>query len=332
MIIACPNCLTRFQLDATRLPQPRPSLRCSRCQHTFPGPWTAAPAPPPAKPRRTRAPGPEAGDDSDTPSFSFEEDEDWQTDPAPAIPEEEQQFSLDIEDTGTAPPPPAREAEPDLVIAPKGLVTPAKAAKPVSLSWDDAEDEDAPGIAAPRAEKGSMRISLRPVLILLVIVVAAYAVLARTLYANPEWADEIVRRVPVVGAGLNNQLLNDQVDLIKVEGSYQRTKEGRTFFLITGQALNTSAVPLTQVQVVARLVDHNGTVLQEKPTFCGSSVPVSVLRDLSLHAMEIIPHLKPSDRSVIHPGERSPFVLVFTDVATPIAEFTAEVVAAQRQA
>lgn len=177
-----------------------------------------------------------------------------------------------------------------------------------------------------------MRISLRPVLILLVIVVAMYAVLARTLYANPEWANELVRRVPVVGTGFNNQLLNDHVDLIKVEGSYQRTKEGRTFFLITGQALNTSAVPLTQVQVVARLMDHNGAVLQEKPTFCGSSVPVSVLRDLSLHAMEIIPHLKPSDRSVIHPGETSPFVIVFTDIATPITEFTAEVVAAQRQA
>jgi hypothetical protein len=79
-------------------------------------------------------------------------------------------------------------------------------------------------------------------------------------------------------------------------------------------------------------MDPKGTVLQEKPTFCGSSVPLTVLRDLSLHAMEIIPHLKPSDRSVIQPGERSPFVIVFTDITTPIAEFTTEVVAAQRQA
>lgn len=320
MIIACPNCLTRFQLDATRLPQPRPSLRCSRCQHTFPGPWAAS------KPKRPRTPAPAVDEDNDTPSFSFDEEEDWHAEPGAGTAGAEEQFSLDVEDLGTLP----LRSEPPApaVVATPPPATPAKS----SLSWDDDEAEDDPPAVAPRAEKGPMRISLRPVLILLAIIVATYAVLARTLYANPEWADAIVSRVPVVGAGLNNQLLNDQVDLIKVEGSYQRTKEGRTFFLITGQALNTSAVPLTQVQVVARLVDHNGTVLQEKPTFCGSSVPVSVLRDLSLHAMEIIPHLKPSDRSVIHPGERSPFVIVFTDIATPIAEFTAEVVAAQRQA
>jgi predicted Zn finger-like uncharacterized protein len=332
VIIACPNCLTRFQLDATRLPQPRPSLRCSRCQHTFPGPWAASSATAPSKPRRTRTPPPESVDDTDTPSFSFEEDEDWQADAGAELPEEDRQFSLDVEDMGfIAPPARAAEAPLSTAAVPPGT-TPTKTAKAAALVWDDGEDDVESPTSGPAAEKGSMRISLRPVLILLVIVVGAYAVLARTLYANPKWADEIVRRVPVVGTGLNNQLLNDQVDLIKVEGSYQRTKEGRTFFLITGQALNTSAVPLTQVQVVARLVDHNGTVLQEKPTFCGSAVPVSVLRDLSLHAMEIIPHLKPSDHSVIHPGERSPFVIVFTDIATPIAEFTAEVVAAQRQA
>lgn len=322
MIIACPNCLTRFQLDATRLPTPRPSLRCSRCQHTFPGPWATT------KPARPRA-KPDVPEDNDTPSFSFEEDEDWKADLAPTITEPEQ-FSLDVEDMGTIRTP--APAEPVISAPAEPVVDEPEPARPPALSWDDDEEAVEPVVTGRPAEKGAMRISLRPVLILLVIVVAAYAVLARTLYANPEWADALVGRVPVVGAGLNNQLLNDQVDLIKVEGSYQRTKEGRTFFLITGQAVNTSAVPLSQVQVLARLVDHNGVVLQEKPTFCGASVPVSVLRDLSLDAMEVIPQMKPSDRSVIHPGERSPFVIVFTDIATPIAEFTAEVVAAQRQA
>jgi predicted Zn finger-like uncharacterized protein len=323
MVIACPNCLTRFQLDATRLPTPRPQLRCSRCQHTFPGPWSTG------RPRRTRNTGSDQSEESGTPSFSFGDDDDWQTDPAATFLETDEQFSLDVEDTGAAAPP-RPNPEPASVSPP--VAPPTSTAQPPSLSWDDTEAEEEPTpVVTPPLEKGPMRISLRPVLILLVIVVAVYAVLARTLYANPDWANGLISRVPVVGAGLNNQLLNDQVDLLKIEGSYQRTKEGRTFFLVTGQALNTSAVSLTQVQVVARLMDHNGTVLQEKPTCCGSSVPVSVLRDLSLHAMEIIPHLKPSDRSVIHPGERSPFVIVFTDIPKPIAEFTAEVVAAQRQ-
>jgi len=303
-------------------------LKCSRCQHVFPGPWAAG------KTRRPRSTPPAPAHEVENPSFSFDEDDDWQQ-PEPPAEGKDDEFALDVEDEPDRPspvpqPPPAPQpVAPSKDLASSRPATPKVAAEPVALSWDDGAEETA---AEEPAGRQPLRISLRPVLILLVLIVISYAVLARTLYANPEWAYGLIRRVPVFGDGLSSQLLNDQVDLIKVEGGYQRTKEGKVFFLISGQALNNAPVPLTQVQVVARLLDRNGTVLQEKPTFCGSSVPIAVLRDLSLQAMEIIPHLKPSDRSVIRPGETSPFVIVFTDVPGAISEFTTEVVAAQRQA
>jgi predicted Zn finger-like uncharacterized protein len=323
VIIACPNCLTRFRLDTERLPQPRPMLKCSRCRHVFPGPWAGG------KTRRPRAAAAEPASEPETRSFLFDDDDDWHH-PGPSAPEtREKEFALDVEDApGT--PPLAAVRRPEIV--PTRPAEPAAAPNPPvvapEMSWSDNEDE--PQVEVP-VEKQPFRISLRPVLILLVLVVASYAVLARTLYANPEWAYGLIRRVPVLGDGLKSQLFNDQVDLIKVEGGYQRTKEGKVFFLVKGEALNHAAVPLTRVQVVARLLDQNGNVLQEKPTFCGSSVPLAVLRDLSLDAMAIIPHLKPSDRMVIDPGQTSPFVIVFTDVSAPVAELTTEVIAAQGQ-
>lgn len=242
-----------------------------------------------------------------------------------------QEFALDIEDAPVRSPSPTpqRRAAVSAQQEVEGPARPSRPAPDPELSWNDGEDE--PRIEVP-VERQPFRVSLRPVLILLVLVVASYGVLARTLYANPEWANGLMRRVPVLGEGLRSQLFNDQVDLINVEGGYQRTKDGKLFFLVTGQAVNHASVPLRQVQVVARLLDEEGNVLYEKPTFCGSSVPLGVLRDLSLDAMAIIPHLKPSGRMGIDPGETSPFVIVFTDVSAPVAQIATEVVAAQAQA
>jgi len=308
MIVACPNCLTRFRLDATRLPTPRPMLKCSRCQNIFPGPWAST------KPRRGPTPPPDASHQEESLSFSFDQEDEWHDEPPPAPRLPEEQFSLDLEDSATG----------DDMASSEKPTPPRVPAEPAPMTWAEPEDEEEKGTVTPR-------ISLRPIFIFLVLVVSTYAVLARTLYANSEWAEDLLRRAPLLGSTLGGQLLTDQVALIEVRGTYQRAKEGKNFLLITGQALNNAPVPLMQVQVHAKLLDGNGNVLDDKSAFCGNSVPASVLRDLSLHVVEIIPRLKPTNRFLIEPGEKSPFVIVFTDVAPRAAEFTAEVVAAQRQ-
>ena len=51
MIITCPECLTKFQLDETRVPEGGGKVRCSRCKHIFQVPKSepAAEPPPPAE-------------------------------------------------------------------------------------------------------------------------------------------------------------------------------------------------------------------------------------------------------------------------------------------
>ena len=308
MIVACPNCLTRFRLDATGLPVPRPMLKCSRCQHIFPGPWA------PAKAGRTPASPASADRPEESLSFAFDRADERHDGPLPAADLPEEPFFIDLEYTAAHETAPAHD---------KPQRSPVRD-EPPPLTWEEPEDREEEQVVTPR-------VSLRPVFIFLALVVSAYAVLARTLYANPEWAEQLLRRVPLVGSAFGGQLLTDQVALVDVQGTYQRSKEGKNFLLITGQALNNAPVPLTQVQVQAKLLNENGTVLEDKSAFCGNSIPSRVLRDLSLHVVEIIPRLKPGTRFLIEPGEKSPFVVVFTDVPTDVAEFTAEVAAAQRQ-
>ncbi|OFV86966.1 MAG: hypothetical protein A3J75_00370 [Acidobacteria bacterium RBG_16_68_9] len=307
MIVACPNCLTRFRLDPKRLPLPRPMLKCSRCQYVFDGPWGSTKTP---REQTPPAPSPQ----EEPLSFSFDQDDEWSDEVIQPRRVTEEQFSLRLEE-------PAGSDKPT---RPKPARQPAPH-ESGALSWEEPGDEkeDAPMTA---------RVSLLPLFIFLVLVVSTYALLAGTLYTNPEWAERLLQRVPLFGSALGGQLLTDQVALVDVRGTYQRSKEGRNFLLITGQAVNNAPVPLMQVQVSAKLLDENGAVLDDKSAFCGAPISASVLRDLSLHVLERLPPLRPTNRFLIEPGERSPFVIVFTDVPPRVSTLTAEVAAAQRQA
>jgi hypothetical protein len=256
--------------------------------------------------------------EEDNLSFTFGEDEDeWDAELLhPEAPGE--QFPLDVEPkemrAGTPP-----HADPT---------------KPQADFFGDELDEEE-GEGEPEEDEESKPrdgISLRPVFFFLFLVVTAYAVLAATLYANQEWAEEIAREVPIVGSGSRDRFLARKVTLMAFEGRYERTKNGTNIFVITGNVTNHAAVALSGVRVRTQLLDNNGAVLDERVTFCGSAVPLKILRDLSVAEVSIIGRLKPPRVLLLQPGEQFPCMAVFTDPSPQIAEFTTQVVAAQRQA
>jgi hypothetical protein len=241
-------------------------------------------------------------------NLSFPFDDDWSAETV-ASPASEEQFSLKVETPEEA------RVEED------------KRSEVAAVTGEPEEEEE-----DDQAEQEPGRpVSLRPVFVFLILVVTGYAVLARTLYANPEWSNEIVRALPMVGSGSQDRLLNRNVHLVNVDGRYETVKDGKDIFVISGQAVNQGSVPLGTVQVLARLLDEQDRVIDEQVIFCGNSIPLSLLRDLSAREVAIIPRLKPSSRFLIEPGEKSPFVVVFADPPRSVASFTAQVVAARRQ-
>jgi predicted Zn finger-like uncharacterized protein len=298
VIVACPNCRTRFRLDEKRLPKARPMLRCSRCRHVFT-------APPPAKSTPKEVPKPEAQQKSL--SFDFGEEEEWTIQDEP-----EEQLLFDVPADG--------DTSEELVTSdPSDDLIPG----------DEEDDEE---LLEEEFEETSGGITLRPVFWFLFLVVAAYAVLARALYGSPSLTDQLTRGFPIIGEAVLDPALKTTVFLDQVEGHYELSKEGKQVFLVTGQARNESGVSLNNVQILAKVFDREERIIGHMTSYCGNAVRLGLIRDLNLSQIAIVRGLRPSPQTSIQPGDTCPFVSVFTTLPEPVASFTTEVAAAQRHA
>lgn len=329
MVIECPNCETRFRFDESRFTAPRVRLKCARCQTVFPfahpnpqnAPRRAAPMTPPGPAAKTEA---RSGPAQRNLSFPFEEEWGARTLDDAKVPEDG--FSLDIEPAAPAPRPAAR--------APRN-------APLIPLSDEYCEDEEDFGeeaAAAPAVEKGQAadeaeKVGTRVLPVLLFVyfvVIPAYVIFSIALYNNPAWAEQIARKLPFIGSLNRDRLLNRKVVLGSVQGTYERIKEGRDVFLVRGEATNHASVPLSSIQVLVKVLDGQGRLMEERTVFCGGDLPKKLLRDLSQVEASIIGQLKPPKTFVVQPGDRSPFVVVFTDLPSTVGDYSAQVYAAQR--
>ena len=325
VIIECPSCMTRFRLDESRLTgQKKPLLKCSRCQHVFPAPTSIGTvAAEPIEKEEEPAPAGQlpSPNDADNMSFSFDE-EALEAEPPDEPGFEEEQFSLSV--------PKEEEVEPE---SPPDVADDKAELHPATASVSGEEETSAPlAESTPDSEDATddAKRTIRPVFFFLVLVVTSYAVLAGTLYANPDWTDQVVRGMPLVGS-VRGQSMNRKVLLVELGGAYQRTKAGKNILIVTGYAVNHAEVALSSVQIGAQLLDSTGEAVADRVVFCGSTVPRKLLRDLTLAEVSIIGRLKPPSTFLLHPGDRSPFMAVFPDPPPTITEFRTRVVAAQRQ-
>ncbi len=340
MIVQCPYCATRYELDAARIAGPNPMLKCSRCRHIFPAPSDTKRAPAPAAaPTRARA-HPPAEENLQLP---FDEPH-WKEPPdAPpptdlTVPEADDRFTL-----GTEEPPdelvmPEMQPEPDVTpsTARAGIADEdEQEAMAIDLQRDGEELEPAERPVRSRRERTPREAEpthIVPVFVFLTLVVAGYGVLTSALFTNPALSDKLVGRLPLIGTLGDERLLVRKVALSDVAGSYQRIKDGKEVFVITGKALNTAAVALQGVQIAGKLYDNAGGPLDQKVISCGNVISTKVLKDLTPQEVSILQKLSPPKKFVIESGESSTFVIVFMDPPRQAVEFTTQVVAAQRQA
>lgn len=337
MIIECPHCATRFHLEARQLSGSRSMLKCARCRRVFPAPGQSP------SPRRAKRP---AADDNM--SFAFDDDDEWRAPELTSDDVPEDAFLLNA------------PADP----APAGAPRPRRPPRPArqvpeqeSLRFDDGdEDEDVEGALEPAAdgdeaaddtaaeeftldeepaaEADAARrrggISVRSVFVFLAVVVCGYGALTWSLLDDPDWAGKLTRGIPVIGASLRDVSAGDDIALVDVHGRYERTKDGKVVFVITGRAVNQSADTLRAVEIVASLQDAGERQLERQVTACGNALEAKI-RELSVHQVGILRSIKPPPLGV-QPGGNCPFVSIFLDVPNGTATFTTEVGRAQRYA
>jgi predicted Zn finger-like uncharacterized protein len=322
MIIECPHCLTRFRLDPAQLSESRSMLKCTRCKRVFPAPGQSSP------PRARQKPPPR----DENLSFAFDDDE-WR---APELTPEgvsEEPAPLNVPDDETVPGPAA--APPLRPTAPVRPAPPGAPRRPLrdeveSLRYDDDFDtEEVADVDDDGPTTGG--INVRSVFVFLVLVVCAYGALTWTLLDDPDWAESLTQTLPLIGKEVRERTVGQEVGLIDVQGRYERTKDGKLVFVVTGKAVNHSAESLRGVQVVAKLYDRTDRPLEEQISACGNPMEAKI-GDLSIHQAAILRGIKPPPDFSVQPGAQCPFVAIFLDVPMSVGAFSTEVFRARRQA
>jgi hypothetical protein len=195
--------------------------------------------------------------------------------------------------------------------------------RPLRMRDDAPEDEDEPDAAEPDVPRMSTpaHFAVRALL----GVTLGYAGLSIYLWTHPAATRELFRHVPVIGARLAESRLDPaSIQLTGVRGEYRRVQGDHLVFVISGVAVNNSAVPVKGVQVQGRLV---GAGEQRQVVFCGAA-PRAV-QDLSLREIALLQTLEPPKEWTLAPGEQADFLVAFAGPPADLKEFAVEVVAVQ---
>jgi len=309
-------------------------LKCSRCGHIFPAPVSKGKKrpPPPSAPAGDDAPA--ADNKNLTLPFQeppWKEEADSAGDGDLKIAEhEEEQFTLGDDDKSEEFTLPEEMPEPDVPAPRKPHATMSRQVEEEEEEEDtDSSWSDDDTVEEPRRREPNFVV---PLLVFAGIVTAVYFVFASALVSSPALRNRVLGRLPFLGSLGADRLMTRKVALSDVVGNYQRIKDGKEVFVITGKALNTAAVGLHSVQIAGKLYDREGRAVDEKVIYCGNVISTKVLRDLTPRELSVLQKLNPPKRFTIEPGESSTFVIVFMDPPRGAAEFAIQVVAAQHQA
>jgi predicted Zn finger-like uncharacterized protein len=155
---------------------------------------------------------------------------------------------------------------------------------------------------------------------LLIALVALHAGLALGVRLAPDAASAWLARVPLAGQLFSREpALVREVELRNVTGGYQKLRNARRVFVISGEAVNHSTTPVERVEVEAKLYGARGSVDQKIVTTGNRTA----LTDLTEPEIALLQRLDP--RATIQPGQSSGFVVVFLEPPRDLREFSSRV-------
>jgi predicted Zn finger-like uncharacterized protein len=181
-------------------------------------------------------------------------------------------------------------------------------------------DDEPPGRVLHVEDTMRTRSALPALARLLLALVALHAALALLVRAAPERARAWLARAPIAGARFADApVLASRVQLHNVRGGYQRLKNARRVFVISGEAVNNSAATVDRIEVQATLYGPSGE-LDQKVVSTGNR---TTLGDLSESEIALLQRL--DQRIALAPGASTPFMIVFLEPPRELRAFSSRV-------
>lgn len=153
------------------------------------------------------------------------------------------------------------------------------------------------------------------------VAVAGFAALALVVRVAPEPTSAWLSRLPLAGAGFtHDRNLTSKVELRNVQGHFQRLRNARRVFVISGDARNNSLMTIERIEVAGALYGLGGGELDQKVVTTGNR---TTLTDLSEAEIVLLQRLDPA--IALAPGATTPFLIVFLEPPRELREFSSRV-------
>lgn len=357
MIVACPNCESKYNLPEDKIAPKGSKVRCARCKEVF------TVKPPAAEP----APSVEPVDDFDRELAGLGAPAGGEAEPTRKMPwEEDDDASGPLGAPAGGAAAPARKMpweDDDAAAGPAGdeddLPTPSSA--PKSTRFDDDDDEPASntgaldaalgGGSAPKDDEflgslggGGEPLSLdggkkpaddkaakKKKLIIIISAVVAVVLIAAALVVFKPWTK---MNIPFLG-GTKTEKPTDNADKVKdialrnVRQYYIPNEKAGQVFVVEGKAVNNFATPKERIKIEITLFDEKGHVLASKQMLCGNTLSqfqLQVQSEEEINATLTSEVGILTSNTYLKTGMDTPFMAVFFKPPDTVKEFGVKVI------
>jgi Uncharacterized membrane-bound protein len=357
MIVACPNCESKYNLPEEKIAPTGSKVRCARCKHVFtvmpPGKdfdkeladlTASEPTPPPA-PKPAPAPEPEAAPkkmpwDDDEPAAVPGEPEaeaapkkmPWDDDEPAAGPADDDDLPGGAPAKGPfddeAPAPASSRFDDDG--GGFGASLDAEGGKPAKSGGDDDFLNSLGGgsIDAPAKKAGNSKKKF----IVLGAALALLAVIGGGLFYFKPWTK---MNIPFLSSMTGKKETAENADKVKdialrnVRQYYIPNEKAGNIFVVEGKAVNNFATPKERIKIEISLFDEKGHVLVSKQMLCGNTLSQFQLQVQSEE--EINASLGSevgilTSNTYLKTGMDTPFMAVFFKPPDAVKEFGVKVI------
>ena len=327
MIITCASCLTKFNLDDSRIPAKGVKVRCSRCQHVF------YVVPPPETKEEVM---------EDFQSFArYHEDL--------MVPGEEPTKEATHEKEEREPFPPQKgEEEPLKKPEISEILVPEKKEEPFvyeekvrgqrekteeGFPEKQEEPEVKPSKTKEAVRSREQRRKLSPLIAIfgvLVLLVVGFFYLSSEMTSGGKLSSFIRTPIQEIKSVWNKVWGTEEggLDIGDLTG-YEEKVGGLSLFVIEGKVSNQSRFTKKQIKVKVVIFDQDKVKMAEKEAICGRIPSRQELKSQSpaFFRGDIIKPQEEKDR-VVPSGGVAPFMVVFRDPLSQAKEFKVEIVEA----
>ncbi len=336
MIIVCPECSTKFNINEDRIPEGGAKVRCARCKHVF---LVEKPAPAEDPAPEVDAPAKAESSVTATEESDFSYDRFQELDSSTAD-DDNFSFGAETSEGEEEAVTPARDdtdftfGEPVSPIE-KVISTTDSDEAPAEEQFSAVEqqeeaavsdDEEISIAAQPAVEKkGGAASSIIRILLLLILAI----VIIGGVFVYMNGTDQLNQTIQqIFGQQSDRPVQAGQITLVDLEGKFIQNEQVGEMFLIRGKAVNNFSEPRAAIQVKGIIFDQNGKPLLQKTVFCGNPIPDDKLQALSFEELEKIMGNQFGEglsNMKIASKQSIPFDIVFKDLPKNLSEFSVKV-------